>query len=85
MNDTVKQRGFHSVIRTIRAEQELDLLKSLFNPTQAAEIVKECRGSMGMRECGKIIGISAATLSRIEKGFVVDMATMKLIYEWLIK
>ena len=38
---------------------------------------------MGMRKCAKKIGISAATLSRIENGKLPDILTLEKILKWL--
>lgn len=41
------------------------------------------RGSMSLRNAAKEIGISTATLSRIERGGVPDLATFKALCVWL--
>jgi transcriptional regulator with XRE-family HTH domain len=41
------------------------------------------RGSMGVRAAAAEIGISAATLSRIENGRVPDLETLKKVCAWL--
>lgn len=38
---------------------------------------------LGIREAAKAIGISAATLSRIENGNIPDLITCKKICDWL--
>lgn len=38
---------------------------------------------MGMRECASEIGISAATLSRIERGKMPDLMTYAKVCKWL--
>jgi len=45
--------------------------------------VKEKRGSRKLREVAKEIGISAATLMRIENGRVPDLGTFGKICKWL--
>jgi len=38
---------------------------------------------MGMRECSEEIGISPATLSRIERGKMPDLMTYVMVCKWL--
>lgn len=45
--------------------------------------IKEKRGDRGLREVANEIGISHATLSRIENGKLPDIETFKKICEWL--
>ena len=45
--------------------------------------VKEKRGQIGVRAAAKEIGISHATLSRVERGFMPDMANYRRICRWL--
>lgn len=45
--------------------------------------IKEKRGSRGLRATAKDIGISSATLSRIEAGKQPDLQTFTKICEWL--
>lgn len=45
--------------------------------------IQEKRGSMGLREAAKNIGISPATLSRIENGKVPDLDTFSKLCRWL--
>lgn len=44
---------------------------------------KQKRGGMGIRAAAKEIGISPATLSRIETGKQPDLKSFRLICEWL--
>ncbi|SRR2546427_10835905 len=46
-------------------------------------LLKEKRGDQGIREIAKEIGISPATLSRIERGKVPDLETFSKICRWL--
>lgn len=46
-------------------------------------LLKEQRGDRGVREVGKEIGISHATLSRVERGFLPDLETFRKVCEWL--
>ena len=41
------------------------------------------RGELGIREVSKDIGISAATLSRVERGYLPDIETFGKICRWL--
>ena len=45
--------------------------------------VKLQRGNRGIREAAKEIGISAATLSRIEQGKQPDISTFGKVCKWL--
>lgn len=45
--------------------------------------IKDKRGGRGIRETAKEIGISPATLSRIETGKQPDLETFRLICLWL--
>lgn len=45
--------------------------------------VKEKRGSQGIRSAAKEIGISHATLSRVERGGLPDLENYKKICKWL--
>lgn len=47
------------------------------------ELIVERRGTLGVRAAAKEIGISAATLSRVENGNVPDLATFAAICQWL--
>jgi len=46
-------------------------------------LLREKRGDQGIREIAKEIGISPATLSRIERGKVPDLETFSKICRWL--
>ncbi len=43
----------------------------------------EKRGEVGIRAAAKDIGVSAATLSRVERGNLPDLETFKKICEWM--
>ncbi len=43
----------------------------------------EKRGDAGVRAAAKEIGISPATLSRVERGYLPDLATFGKICKWL--
>lgn len=45
--------------------------------------VLDKRGGRGIREVAKEIGISHGTLSRVERGFLPDIATYQKICRWL--
>lgn len=39
--------------------------------------------NVGVRELGREVGISAATLSRVERGHAMDAATLLKLWAWL--
>lgn len=43
----------------------------------------EKRGARGVREAAKEIGISHATLSRVERGYLPDLDTFSKLCKWL--
>ncbi len=45
--------------------------------------VREKRGAQGIRLTAKQIGISHATLSRVERGFLPDLENYKKLLQWL--
>lgn len=45
--------------------------------------VVKARGSRGVREVAREIGVSPATLSRVERGFMPDLETFGRICRWL--
>lgn len=47
-------------------------------------LLKERRGDRGVREVSKEMGISPATLSRIERGRVPDLDTFSKLCKWLV-
>lgn len=47
------------------------------------QMVVERRGTLGVRAAAKEIGISPATLSRVENGHVPDLTTFAAICRWL--
>lgn len=47
------------------------------------QLIVEKRGSMGVRAAAKEIGISAATLSRVENGHLPDLQNFRLVCQWL--
>jgi len=55
------------------------------NIEKLSEMVVERRGTHGVRAAAKEIGISPATLSRIENGHLPDLATFAAICGWLGK
>lgn len=50
---------------------------------QLGEKLRRERGERGVREVAKEIGVSAATLSRVERGKLPDLKTFGKICEWL--
>lgn len=51
--------------------------------TSIGPLVREKRGVRGIREVAAEIGISYATLSRVENGKVPDLETFSKICQWL--
>src|SRR5690606_5506361 len=47
------------------------------------ELILEKRGSMGVRAAAREIGISPATLSRVERGHLPALENFRLICRWL--
>lgn len=45
--------------------------------------ITDKRGTKGVRETAKEIGISHGTLSRLERGFLPDLETFKKVCQWL--
>lgn len=45
--------------------------------------VREARGAKGIRTAAHEIGVSTATLSRIENGHLPDLETFRRVCEWL--
>ncbi len=52
-------------------------------PKTLGSLLQKKRGSMGIRAAAAEIGISAATLSRIEHGRVPDLETLRKVCAWL--
>lgn len=50
---------------------------------QIGAVVRERRGTRGVREAAGDIGISAATLSRVENGKQPDLGTFEKLCRWL--
>lgn len=46
-------------------------------------MLAEKRGDKGIRAVAKEIGVSPATLSRVERGFLPDLETFSKICEWV--
>ena len=53
------------------------------NLQEFGEKVVNKRGESGIRDTAKRIGISPSTLSRIERGFLPDLETFKVVCDWL--
>lgn len=53
------------------------------NIEKFGEMVASRRGTLGVRAAAKEIGISPATLSRIENGHVPDLVTFAAVCRWL--
>lgn len=50
---------------------------------QLGELLAERRGSQGLRATAAEIGISPATLSRVEQGHMPDLVNFRKICKWL--
>ena len=50
---------------------------------QIGALVRERRGRRGVREAAKAVGVSSATLSRIENGKQPDLGTFEKLCRWL--
>ena len=50
---------------------------------QIGTLVRERRGAQGVRAAAEEIGVSAATLSRVENGKQPDLATFEKLCRWL--
>ena len=53
------------------------------NIEKFGKMIVQRRGTLGVRAAAKDIGISPATLSRVENGNVPDLATFAAICRWL--
>jgi transcriptional regulator with XRE-family HTH domain len=47
------------------------------------KVLRERRGALGIREVADDIGVSPATLSRVERGKLPDLNTFSMICKWL--
>lgn len=52
---------------------------------ELAGLIRQHRGSMGIRAAAAEIGISPTTLSRIENGHIPDMQTLEKVCRWIGK
>ena len=50
---------------------------------QIGTLLRERRGTLGVRDTAKEIGVSPATLSRIENGKQPDLVTFEKVCRWL--
>jgi transcriptional regulator with XRE-family HTH domain len=53
------------------------------SPKTLGNLLQRKRGSMGIRAAAGEIGISPATLSRIENGSLPDLETLRKVCRWL--
>ncbi len=53
------------------------------NLNSMRNLIQKKRGQQSIRQAAKGIGISAATLSRVERGYSLDLETFVLLCEWL--
>ena len=56
---------------------------ALLSPQELGQRVRRKRGSMGIRAAAGEIGVSSATLSRVERGHLPDSRTLGKICAWL--
>ena len=54
---------------------------------QLGEVIRKWRhcSDLGVREVARMIGISAATLSRIERGEMMDGKSLALVLRWMLR
>ena len=57
----------------------------MFKSDHFSEQVKSFRGQKSLREAAVETGISASTLSRIERGFVPDVNTFLALVVWMAR
>ena len=55
----------------------------MFTLENLGRLVQEKRGDRGVREVARAIGISHATLSRVERGHLPDLENYQKICKWL--
>ena len=55
----------------------------MFTLENLGRLVQEKRGDRGVREVAREIGISHATLSRVERGHLPDLENYQKICKWL--
>jgi transcriptional regulator with XRE-family HTH domain len=53
------------------------------SPKTLGNLLQQKRGSMGIRAAAGEIGISPATLSRVENGSLPDLDTLRKVCRWL--
>ena len=58
-------------------------MASYLDIERLSELVRSKRGNRGLREIATIIGVSPATILRVEKETVPDVATFLAICDWL--
>lgn len=57
----------------------------MFKSDYFSEQVKSFRGQKSLREAAVETGVSASTLSRIERGFVPDVNTFLALMTWMVR
>jgi transcriptional regulator with XRE-family HTH domain len=58
-------------------------MASYLDMQRLSALVRSKRGNRGLREMATIIGVSPATVSRVERGTVPDVATFLAICDWI--
>jgi transcriptional regulator with XRE-family HTH domain len=66
----------------INVSQEKQIVESI-RIDRLAQRIKEKRGGTGVRATAAEVGISPATLSRVENGKIPDLETFSRICKWL--
>src|SRR5438067_731591 len=69
----------HTVLQEKRQPMESIRIELL------AKEIEERRAGMGIREAAKLVGVSPATLSRVENQKIPDLETFSKICKWLGK
>jgi transcriptional regulator with XRE-family HTH domain len=64
-------------------KQEEENIMARLSMSSIGPLLREKRGNKGMREAAGEMGISSATLSRVENGKLPDLETFSKICKWL--
>ncbi len=58
-------------------------MTSYLDTERLSDLVRSKRGNCGLRETATIVGVSAATISRVERGIIPDVRTFLAICDWI--
>ena len=58
-------------------------MASYLDMQRLSDLIRSKRGNCGLRKIATIIGVSPATISRVERGTVPDVATFLAICDWI--